>query len=147
MDCRHSPIPLLTIFSWWEEVKNRGEDGPKKGGSRRAGGHLNSSRLLLTTIGLLLTPVMIGCLCILELKDSKWFLPPKKSEIKNNNLYFHWFVFYSRPLTEPFLPTVLLGAFVFGGVEVIRLLSASQCRRDFFAGLSCCNWWRPKINK
>lgn len=60
----HRPAQgLLTIFSWWEKVKNRGEDGPKKSGSGRAGGHLHSRRLLQIAIGLVLTPVMIGCLC------------------------------------------------------------------------------------
>lgn len=54
---------LLTIFNWWEKVENRGEDGPEEGGPGRAGGHLNGRRLLQTAIGLLLTPVVIGCLC------------------------------------------------------------------------------------
>lgn len=54
---------LHTIFSWWEKVENGGKDGPKKGGSGRACGQLNGRRLLHTAIGLLLTSVMIGCLC------------------------------------------------------------------------------------
>lgn len=47
----------------------------------------------------------------------------------------------SRPLMEPLLPTRLMalrGVLVLGVVEVIRLLSTSQSRRDFLAGASCC---------
>ena len=57
------PLDLFTIFSRREEVENRGEDGPKKGGSGRTGGHIDGCCLLQAAIGLLLTPIMIGCFC------------------------------------------------------------------------------------
>lgn len=142
----HRPAQgLLTIFSWWEKVKNRWEDGPKKSGSGRAGGHLHSRRLLQIAIGLVLTPVMIGCLCrgrvglgVLTETSGKYRLGMS-----------HSFKCHSRPLREPLLPTLLIvlrGVLVFGVVEVIRLLSTSQWSRVFLAGVSCCTLREGKKN-
>lgn len=82
-DAKRPPEGLRTIFSWWEEVENGGEDGPKKGGPGRAGGHLNGRRLLQAAVGLLLTPVMIGCLCGEEATGLR-----KMRKIKTNNQSF-----------------------------------------------------------
>lgn len=135
------PPGLFTIFSWWEEVENRGEDGPKKGGSGRAGGHIDGRRLLQAAIGLLLAPIMICCFCRGQVTRLV-----AREIIKN---FFSCFTeCYSRPLREPLLPTLLIvlrGVLVFGVVEVIRLLSTSQWRRVFLAGLSCGTLRRKDI--
>lgn len=119
----------LTILSWWEEVENGGEDGPEKGRSGRAGGHLNGCRLLQTTIGLLFTPVVIGCLCRGG-EGTRSTVLAEKTELNNNYSCLSELLTSidgSSPANSAYIPPGCVGVCGCRGDQVVVHITVEAC--------------------